>query len=1132
MRSPKWLIELRRQVTCCRILPNSREGEPAEEDERSVEAVLQDDGVERIVLRGSGFVTIVLSKNESSNGYSTLRPIISHQVNPFRVNPENPRTNINSPALPVEESMSLLSVREPLIESPALPVETITETSFMKKSNPTPKRLNMVHGLMLVICLATFMQPTLATPISGPELFNKHQKMDKLILKNQIGYHFKKVVREVSQELFVSRRIDVSTLFSGIYALRQTSQEVSRYCQSLGGTIIDSKTGKVLSTKSNTQELSDYVFIRHPESASFAEAKARCEAKKMQLPEIYSLLQHEHLSSFLRANKLRMCFAGLQPDIPDAIFRFISTGFPMWRTPHIRVYTTEDQTLGIDALIDDFNAKFMYGDNNKLYARLAHPHIVTDSNFKLGDPRYRDTVKNFTQIVGPIICQAKWDGASYDHFKAENKDVQGLTIKSQPSKRSTASYDSETSASASLRELCSSIASEASDLTDDMSNKLRDLLSLVDISVQIDKNEDPKVKRETSEVTELYPTLGKYRQKRFSFLAKFIFKTGLKLVWSLFGFLEKMRLERRLYKMEKSIASNTKLGQNNQQAIQNMSLIVASNSIAIDQLRVTTNALTQRMNVLEGKVTSLTHTVAGISSNVEDILKLSYIANLVSRIKQSMDNGYESLKDVIHCSLLGQTSPSLLPTDQLKLVQLEVNKVSTGILDTDFARMQSIIVSDPTDNHLLLVVINMAALSRTEEELVTLIPVPQYEGSKAYAPTLDYDKIIVNQLSRTYSVLKSQEEYDCLFRRCYVSDVERSIDQKTCGIPQLFDQQLDGCIYEEVVSTGVYVQPMLPDGVLFALREEVSTQLFCKDHSEIGNIKKLNGSGIMQIPNGCTLSITDKYGKNTKVKGQPLYRLIDAEDMTLIMNGPLKSAQPYNGRNSTHKKVTTDDLITSQLDPVVQHVQSVNGRVKTQTHFVYGIMGTIGITLIIIFVIIFLMYKYSKKHFLKIYDLRDRIAELAKFIHSLSEFRDRVSRKLHPPLSAIKNKAKAAIFRSPMKARIAMHDFKEKAKHLHLRSASHHAIAHHDESQEPIEDEEPVYVSMGDLRPMEPLSNLTNRPTFSSFSSLRREEPEHRVPYPSLTDPFLKDDELENESEEVEAFCKKFPRPDKEDQTD
>ena len=100
----------------------------------------------------------------------------------------------------------------------------------------------------------------------------------------------------------------------------------------------------------------------------------------------------------------------------------------MWRTPHAKIYTTDQVTLGVDALIDDFNAKFLYGDNNKLYARMAHPSIVTDSNSKLGDPRYRDTVKNFTQIVGPIVCQTKWDGNSYDHFKANNGDVHGLTV--------------------------------------------------------------------------------------------------------------------------------------------------------------------------------------------------------------------------------------------------------------------------------------------------------------------------------------------------------------------------------------------------------------------------------------------------------------------------------------------------------------------------------------------------------------------------------------------------------------------------------------------------------------------------------------------------------------------------------
>ena len=46
-------------------------------------------------------------------------------------------------------------------------------------------------------------------------------KIDKLVLKNQIGYHFKKVVKEVSQELFISRKIDASSLFLGTEVLGQ-----------------------------------------------------------------------------------------------------------------------------------------------------------------------------------------------------------------------------------------------------------------------------------------------------------------------------------------------------------------------------------------------------------------------------------------------------------------------------------------------------------------------------------------------------------------------------------------------------------------------------------------------------------------------------------------------------------------------------------------------------------------------------------------------------------------------------------------------------------------------------------------------------------------------------------------------
>jgi hypothetical protein len=111
-------------------------------------------------------------------------------------------------------------------------------------------------------------------------MFDKDQQMDKLISKNQIGYHFKKVVRAVSQELFISRRLDVSILFQGIEVLKQTSDDVGKYCKS----IRDSRT---INPNQFQPRTSHYLHIGAPKLASYAEAKARCKARKMQLPEIY-----------------------------------------------------------------------------------------------------------------------------------------------------------------------------------------------------------------------------------------------------------------------------------------------------------------------------------------------------------------------------------------------------------------------------------------------------------------------------------------------------------------------------------------------------------------------------------------------------------------------------------------------------------------------------------------------------------------------------------------------------------------------------------------------------------------------------------------------------------------------------
>ena len=1006
--------------------------------------------------------------------------------------------------------------------------EGSVEKAFVKRcirnTSSYNTKLTTIHNMTIIIIMILLIplcvSRPLGSPLDGPTLFDKHQKMDKLILKNQIGYHFKRVVREVSQELFVSRRIDVSALFSGIDALKQSAQDITHYCRTLGDGVV--------STKGNIQELADYVYIKYPETASFAEVKARCEARKMQLPEVYTDLQHAHLGSFLRANKQKRCFAGLVPDYADAVFRFVSTGFPLWRTPHTKVYDVKGGYVSLDLAIDDFHTKLMYEEDGRLYARKIVPSIIEDSNFKLGDHTYRNNHKEFPQPVGPVICQTKWDGLTYDHFKADNRVVHGLKVSSYTKRDVKAEDTNALSASATLREFCASIASQTSDLHQTMSLKLKDLLALVDISVTKERDSNSRDQRNTDTTVMPVPlnmTISvKHRQKRIAFLSSFIFKTGIKVIWGLFGFLEKMRLERKLNKMEKSISETQRLSQDNYEAIQNMSSIVASNSIAIDHLRVTSNALAKRLDILEIKVTNLTLTVAGIANNLEDMMKLSYVANLILRIEQSMDTGYDTLKDVIHCSLLGQTSPLLLPTDQLALVQNEVRKVSTGILDTDFARMQSIVVADPNDPHLLLVVINIAALSRKEEELVKLIPIPQFEGDRAYLPELDYDTIILDQLAQKYSILNTQEEYDCLFHRCYVSDVERSIDQKTCGIPQLFDQQMDSCILEETISTGVFVKPMLPDGILFAFKAEVSTQLFCKDNSEIGTIRKLSGSGIMQLPNGCILSITDRYGKNTQVKGQPLYRMIDADDMTLIMNGPLKSVSSYQNVNGTQKRITPDVLINTHLNPVVQQVNTVDSKVDNNSHFIYGMFGVVSLTVIIILVIILVLFKSSKRFFLKIYDLRDRFAELARFIHTLHDFKERLSKRLLPPdFTQVKQRARAAVFRSPLRAKRALNNLRDSVHHL--QSGNHRSEGELASEAHVSCDDAPTYISMCDVSALEPPTNLSENETYKSFKRQNTGSRIPRVPYPDLNSPFgPHNDELDDESAEVEALCKKFPK--------
>ncbi len=430
---------------------------------------------------------------------------------------------------------------EHVVEAIELQDNIITKVQT-RKSKST--KFTMFHYMAVILLCIYYVIPVLnATPLNGPALFDKDQVMDKLISRNQIVYHFKKSVREVTQELFVSRQLDVSVLFLGIHVLKHTGTDLMDYCNTLKS--VSSGYGRPTEQKVSYP----YVHIAMPRLASFAEAKARCTARRMQLPEVYHMVQQDMLSSFLRAHNLSSCFAGLQPDIVDSTFRFISTGYPIWKTPHNNI-TMNNVKIQLDTIMDDANAKFMYTQNKDLTV-ITVPSIIS-SKHSLGDPHYRNHVKSFTQITGAIVCEPAWDGITLDHFQATLGSIGETKIHTYPKRSvdSEASHTGQTNSPVpikktldeessnkgssdstifidqlfgeessntgssdpsdsvkgmfndrpskpgsprltfpeSLQEYCVSIASQASDISHEMATKLKNLLSLVDISVLLEQN--------------------------------------------------------------------------------------------------------------------------------------------------------------------------------------------------------------------------------------------------------------------------------------------------------------------------------------------------------------------------------------------------------------------------------------------------------------------------------------------------------------------------------------------------------------------------------------------------------------------------------------------------------------------
>jgi len=281
--------------------------------------------------------------------------------------------------------------------------------------------------------------------------------------------------------------------------------------------------------------------------------------------------------------------------------------------------------------------------------------------------------------------------------------------------------------------------------------------------------------------------------------------------------------------------------------------------------------------------------------------------------------------------------------------------------------------------------------------------------------------------------------------------------------------------------------------------------MFCKDNQVIGASYKMNGTGILQLPNGCTLSVTDHKDRNSKVKGQPLYRMIDAEDIDLIASGPLKALKSSMGPEGIHKMSTYGELFHEHMSSVVQQVASVDGKITNHSNYIWGLIGVTSVILTLTIAVVMVLYKYSGKFRQKVWDLRDKLAIVTQQLLALEIDHYGIHRGRPPPGAAPIEPPRSGDILRKIRSRVRRARAPPKVTVEHLDT---------------------TYLSMDELSTSARRREERVYQPLSVFSpAIRRETTRF---YPRLT-PMLRAlseaelKELDSDSQEVEELCKPQP---------
>jgi hypothetical protein len=160
------------------------------------------------------------------------------------------------------------------------------------------------------------------------------------------------------------------------------------------------------------------------------------------------------------------------------------------------------------------------------------------------------------------------------------------------------------------------------------------------------------------------------------------------------------------------------------------------------------------------------------------------------------------------------------------------------------------------------------------------------------------------------------------------------------------------------MSNGMFLKRLLYDGIIYSVRNEVDLQIFC-DSARFNKGQKLSGAGLMQLPAGCTLILTDKNGAVVKMQSSPPTHLYETQAVELIPQGPREIFK--TGTGSASNSTTLVRLLNQQMAALDQKLSMTTEEVEHQHSYVLILAILLGIVTSICIVTSLLLYRYSRR---------------------------------------------------------------------------------------------------------------------------------------------------------------------------